>query len=343
MFRTNPNLPLYVTAELGSIGGPVELQLKNDSSAASEALSEYSGSFDLFPGMIAGKVTFPVVAYSTTGLLTVGYGTFQAPGPNKNNILPNYCFEIDADEDGIPDMWNPYMRGFIYDTTGNNAKSGKRSVSIKNDSLSWSGGVNTTVVLNQAEPKPLLLTGWSKAENVSGTKDNNYSLYADCYYQDGTPLYGQCATFSTGTHDWEYSQKIIYPAKPIKELYLYALFRNHTGQVWYDQLSLGDYDSTVSVHETQPENLSYEIYPNPLYKNLSGNELTIKIHNSTKNQKAEIEVFDCFGREMISKQFSMDFGDNIIKMNCNELNSGIYFVVIESSDAKVVGKFCVME
>ncbi len=343
MFLTNPDLPLYVTAILGSIGGPVELQLLNDGTAASGTLSEYNGSFVLASGLASGKVTFPVVAYSTTGLLSVGYGSFQAPGTNKNNILPNYSFEIDADDDGIPDMWNPYQRGFIYDTSGNNAKQGKRSVSVKNESLNWSGGVEITVNINQTEAKPLHLSGWSKAENVSGNKDNNYSLYADCYYEDGTPLYGQCASFSTGTHDWEYSQKIIQPAKPIKSITLYALFRSHTGQVWYDQLSLGEYDSTVSVPETKPENLSFEIYPNPLNKNLSGNELTIKIQNPFIAQKAQIKVFDCFGYEMLTKSFVMVSSENIINLNCETLNSGIYFIVVKSQGYRVAGKFCVLE
>ncbi|TAL68963.1 MAG: T9SS type A sorting domain-containing protein [Bacteroidetes bacterium] len=323
MFRSNSDLPLYVTAELGSLGGPTELLLANDGTPASAELSEYQGSFIMPPNVASGIISLPIVAYSTTGLLTVGYGKINIPG---TNIIQNYSFEIDAGEDGIPDMWNSYVRGFIYDTTGANAKSGKRSVSVKNDSLSWSGGVNMRLILDQTEPKPLLLSGWSKAENVSGNKDNNYSLYIDIRYQDGTPLYGQCAQFSTGTHDWEYSDKIINPTKPIKDLTLYALFRNHTGQVWYDQLSLGDYDSTVAVKEVKFPN-HFEIFPNP-----SVDKCYIRINSNQISDKAEIKIHNELG-EILDLETTLIYFDGnevIFEINISNLVSGIYFAKFKS-------------
>lgn len=34
------------------------------------------------------------------------------------------------------------------------------------------------------------ISGWSKAENVDGYEDSEYSLYMDIIYADGTPDYG---------------------------------------------------------------------------------------------------------------------------------------------------------
>jgi hypothetical protein len=45
-------------------------------------------------------------------------------------------------------------------------------------------------VLQRTVPVPLVIRGWSKAEEVSGGTDSGYSLYADLIYDDGTPLWG---------------------------------------------------------------------------------------------------------------------------------------------------------
>jgi hypothetical protein len=154
------------------------------------------------------------------------------------NVVPNWSFEYDLDNDGIPDSWRSYGGGFIYDTAGANAWSGRRSIRCSAAGQDSSRGVYTTVRLDQAVAEDLSLSGWSKAANVSGAKNNDYALYVDVTYTDGTPLYGQCAQFSTGTHDWEYSAYTIRPAKPIRQLTVYCLFRNHSGDVWFDHLAL---------------------------------------------------------------------------------------------------------
>ncbi|HID24530.1 MAG TPA: hypothetical protein EYP14_19325, partial [Planctomycetaceae bacterium] len=73
---------------------------------------------------------------------------------------------------------------------------------------------------------------------MSGTPDNNYSVYVDLIYEDGTPLWGQAAPFDTGTHDWQYREVLIVPEKPVRQITVYGLFRGHSGTVWFDDFSL---------------------------------------------------------------------------------------------------------
>ncbi|MEW6355222.1 MAG: hypothetical protein AB1696_02775 [Planctomycetota bacterium] len=108
-------------------------------------------------------------------------------------------------------------------------------------------GAVQCLTLDQKEPKPLILRGWSKAKEVSGSLNNDYALHADIQYQDGTPLWGQCAPFRPGTHDWEMSEKEIVPAKPIKSLSLHALFRSHWGEAWFDDIFLGEKGSDKNL------------------------------------------------------------------------------------------------
>jgi len=100
-----------------------------------------------------------------------------------------------------------------------------------------SAGATQSFTLNQKKPEPLVISAWSKAEGVTGDKDRDYALYVDCYYTDGSALYGQTVSFSTGTHDWEYGERVLQPAKPVKLVNVYLLLRGkHTGRVWFDDI-----------------------------------------------------------------------------------------------------------
>jgi len=159
------------------------------------------------------------------------------PDLSSRNLLSNPGFEEISD--GKVKGWSPYGEsGFELDDR--NRRSGKISIRCSGRR----GGAQQVVELNQKSPRPVFVSGWSKADSVSGSPDSNYSLYVDIIYSDGTPLWGQTVSFSTGTHDWEYRERFILPEKPIKKLYLYALFRGHGGRVWFDDLRLVELKST---------------------------------------------------------------------------------------------------
>ncbi|MBN2376376.1 MAG: hypothetical protein JXD22_08240 [Sedimentisphaerales bacterium] len=99
-------------------------------------------------------------------------------------------------------------------------------------------GVSQTVTLNQQCPTPVIAEAWSKADNVSGSPNSDYSLYLDLAYTDGTMDWGHIATFKTATHDWEKAEVRVFPKKPIRSIQFHMLLRRHAGQVWFRQPSL---------------------------------------------------------------------------------------------------------
>lgn len=103
-------------------------------------------------------------------------------------------------------------------------------------------GAQQNVVLDQQEPAPLAIEGESRAVGVSGNPDSGYSLYVDITYQDGSNLWGQVATFPTGTHDWHFSRFVIEPAKPVKSANVHILLRGHTGTAWFRKVRFGPWD-----------------------------------------------------------------------------------------------------
>ncbi len=154
-------------------------------------------------------------------------------------LLQNGDFE--QLHDGKLAAWRPAPQGFaLAESAG---RQGSCALACSNASGEGWFGASQTVTLNRAQPVPLVVRGWSKAEQVSGGADTGYSLYVDLTYTDGTPLWGQTANFRTGTHDWQERQFMIFPEKPVQALTLNCLFRGHAGQVWFDDVSVEEVHS----------------------------------------------------------------------------------------------------
>ena len=149
-------------------------------------------------------------------------------------MLANPGFE--RVDDSRAGGWMAFEDG--YRVTEEVVRSGQRAIECRNAEYHDRRGATAVVVLNQSSPRPIWVTGWSKAENVGGFRNNDYSVYVDLEYMDGTPLWGQTAPFAVGTHDWQMRQVLVFPAKPIKRLHVHALFRHHTGTVWFDDFSV---------------------------------------------------------------------------------------------------------
>jgi len=126
--------------------------------------------------------------------------------------------------------------GYAGDTTV--AHSGRHSARCVAGNETEQHGILFVAQLNQKRPVPIRAECWSKARDVTGNPDGGYSLYLDITYTDGTPLWGQVRSFSTGTHDWEKGVVTVAPAKPIREVRVYGLLRGHRGTVWFDDFAL---------------------------------------------------------------------------------------------------------
>jgi hypothetical protein len=105
------------------------------------------------------------------------------------------------------------------------------------DDKGWYGA-SQTITLSRTGVAPIVVRGWSRAENVGGGVDSGYSLYVDLLYRDGTPLWGRTGNFRVGTHDWEQRELVILPEKPVQSVSVHCLFRGHTGKVWFDDVQL---------------------------------------------------------------------------------------------------------
>jgi hypothetical protein len=132
--------------------------------------------------------------------------------------------------------WSAWQQG--YRLAPGEGRDGSQCVVCERREGDGEFGASQALTLNRTNVAPFIIRGWSKAENVTGSPDNGYSLYVDIVYADGTPLWGQTASFTCGTHDWERRQFVLLPDKPVQSLTLHCLFRGHTGKVWFDDASV---------------------------------------------------------------------------------------------------------
>jgi hypothetical protein len=120
------------------------------------------------------------------------------------------------------DAWRPYEEGLV--------REGDLFVCANGANATARRGVTQTVVLNQSEPHPIVARAWSRAEDVGGSANGDYSLYLDLIYADGTPLWGQIASFGVGSHDWQSNEVVVLPEKAVKHVSFYMLLRRHSGK-----------------------------------------------------------------------------------------------------------------
>ncbi|MDQ3813587.1 MAG: hypothetical protein M3347_06515, partial [Armatimonadota bacterium] len=150
------------------------------------------------------------------------------------NLLRNGGFEEMQGEQ--PAGWSAWKSGFRM--AAGEGRGGSRAVVCENASGKEEHGVGQTLTLNRTAVAPLIVRGWSKAQDVSRGADPGYSIYVDLVYNDGTPLWGQTANFHCGTHDWQQRELLILPEKPVKSLSVYCLLRGHTGKAWFDDVAV---------------------------------------------------------------------------------------------------------
>lgn len=138
-------------------------------------------------------------------------------------------------------VWSDFHAGYQFAT--DNPHSGQYCIRCHNEPGGAGAGAGQQVEVNQTEPAPLKIAGWSRAENVQGGgKPYQYSIYVDLRYTDGEPLYMQLAPFDPGTHDWQYSETIIEPEKPIATASVNLFVRDIGGTAWFDDIFFGPAD-----------------------------------------------------------------------------------------------------
>lgn len=188
-------------------------------------------------------------ALAVAGLLVCLCLAQALAAPTRNqNLLSNPGLEPLGGTAGAG--WSKYGGGggdFVAE-----GRTGKGALYCRSASMEESHGAMQEVTFDPPLRHPLVFSGWSKAESALGA---DYCLYLDCFYDDGTPLWGQRINFAAGTHGWQRVTQTLVPEKPLAKIQFFVLFRHCTGRAWFDDLSL-----SLSPFEVQGRSVLPSLY-----------------------------------------------------------------------------------
>jgi hypothetical protein len=211
-----------------------------------------------------------IVCLLVPGFPASSYAAVTEETTNISNLLENGDFEETLGTSAVG--WSNWYAG--YQIQAGDAHSGTYSASCTNLVETAECGMYQFVDLNRTEVQPLKVSGWSKADQVSGTPNEHYSLWVDITYADDSMLYGQAVSFQTGTHGWEYAEFVINPEKPVKKVALYALFRNKSGTVWFDDVKVQELPGSVKAMERlDSSEIGIALDENGSFEQLDGNAI----------------------------------------------------------------------
>jgi len=226
--------------------------------------------------------------------------SLSAQGQNRPaERLRNSGFEGGGGSDGkgagVPG-WDAFELG--YDVDRMTHRGGEQSIRCDSLRVTTLRGAQSKVTLHQTQAAPVEVTGWSKAEKVSGVRDSDYSLYVDLAYTDGTTLWGRAESFHVGTHDWERRHLLVVPAKPIETIWVFALFRKHTGTAWFDDFTVHQLDGP-GIYDSQ------SLLPLPKRETVGGGAVTRRVSSADGltlglNAQSDIVSVKAGGQEIAS-------------------------------------------
>ncbi|MDD3587173.1 MAG: DUF4091 domain-containing protein [Thermoguttaceae bacterium] len=167
-------------------------------------------------------------------LLDPGFEQYAKSGKQSGKIR--------VDEHVSVSPWIATGQGFKIDKECTHG--GKASICMENDNPKKTCGARQIVYFDKPVTGAIRFGGWSKALNVGSGDD--FDVYLDIFYADGTPQWGVKASFTPGTHDWALSENIFVFRKPVKEIQYFVFLRRATGKAWFDDFFLQLIDAKVN-------------------------------------------------------------------------------------------------
>jgi len=97
------------------------------------------------------------------------------------------------------------------------------------------GGLWKEITYEQPTDLPVVFGGESRCTDA---RAEQYCVYLDMWYDDGTPVWAVRANWQPGTHDWEKTTGAFVPKRPIRKIRMHAFLRMGTGQARFRNLWL---------------------------------------------------------------------------------------------------------
>lgn len=128
--------------------------------------------------------------------------------------------------------WEPLGDGFKLVREG---RDGGWCVRCESDNGARAHGAQQAFTFSRPVMDPLLLSAWSKSTGVEG---QDYTVYINVFYADGTSDWGIRAFFPRLASDWNRAERLFRPAKPVSRVVVCMSFERAKGVAWFDDVSV---------------------------------------------------------------------------------------------------------
>ncbi len=225
---------------------PTDVHVGNFARSSGQFLlaSNNCANHTLTPGQSCSfKLIFkPTVIGSLSGTLTIHSDAANQPniislngtGIGGTQLLVDKSFELDANNNNLPDSWS--VSGLMPNDVRDNqyAKSGVYSWRLVGNSIS-SKNIKQITYKTGSAGDDFLFVMWSKAYNVpSGW----YYRTQISFYNGNTLVHRRIKDYMPGTHDWEYKWLPITVPSPYTRIEIEIIYTLPWGQAWFDSASL---------------------------------------------------------------------------------------------------------
>jgi len=187
--------------------------------------------------------------HALTPLLAMCVSSTWAAPKRGESLLTNPTFEQAAG--AVASAWSPVGGG--YTLVRGAGRAGSACLTCANPRPDDVRGAMQEITFSPPIKHPFRASGWSKCESVG--EGGDYCLYMDCWYDDGTNLWGQRGDFDRGTHGWQKVDYVFAGAKPISKIQYFILFRGCAGKAWFDGVTL-----SLAPFEVQTEKATPSLY-----------------------------------------------------------------------------------
>lgn len=148
----------------------------------------------------------------------------------EGNLIENPSFEVDANDDALPDRWAP-QAAFVAERSAEAAHTGKSSLAIHNEDEA-AAPLLVQYGIPAADNRPHVLSAWAKTDQPGV----EYRIYAE-WVVDGR-FHSRVLPWAKGTGEWEQA-KLSFTTSPDPQGKLYVVVQlKGKGKVWFDDVSL---------------------------------------------------------------------------------------------------------
>ncbi len=184
------------------------------------------------PDAFAGEATvsFRAVADGQP----VGWTAITVPWLQQPvNLLPQ------ADFEGVEGAPESAVLGGSAEIVADDPRSGEACLRVSSAAATGDQMCHWSLPVEGEPPRELLVSGWSRAESVSGGVGKTYSVWVGGLTTAGGNVHLGTVQFDPGTHDWQRRSATFAVPRDLATLNVWALFRDRKGSAWFDDIFVG--------------------------------------------------------------------------------------------------------